>query len=139
LRPSKFSSSKSIPEFLPSILRQSLPLDSNTFRLIAVFNFVYFDIHSSISLSLSLLLREQATDSDIPGILAIIEPLAAQGILVRRSASDLVALLGSTYVFVRDGNPVLLHTCCFLMNIPFRRHTYIFFDFVNLFDLRFVI
>ena len=47
-----------------------------------------------------------ATDSDVPGILDIIEPLVAEGILVRRSAADIAAKLGETYVFVRDGNPV---------------------------------
>ena len=47
----------------------------------------------------------------MPGILAIIEPLVAQGILIRRSAADLVAVLGGTYVFVRDGNPVRERSC----------------------------
>ena len=48
----------------------------------------------------------RAKDSDIVGILEIIEPLVDDGILVRRTVMDIQKNLENTYVFVRDGDPV---------------------------------
>ena len=48
----------------------------------------------------------RATDGDVVGILEIIEPLVEEGILVRRTVTDIQKNLEHTYVFVRDGDPV---------------------------------